>query len=72
MIIKQVNSRQLYSSIAEALQLARTSKEDVMVMFDNVFAFVNKDSVTKEVIAELYNKMSERNFMNAFIRPRNK
>ena len=72
MIKKQVNNRQLQTDIKEAIQLARTSKEDVMVIFDDVFAFVNKDSVADKVIGELYYKMSQRNFINAFIRPRNK
>ena len=72
MIKKQVNNRQLQTGIIEAIQLAQASKEDVMVIFDNVFAFVNKDSVPDKVIGELYYKMSQRNFINAFIRPRNK
>ena len=72
MVEKKVNNRQLQTDIKEAIQLARTSKEDVMVIFDNVFAFVNKDSVADKVIGELYYKMSQRNFINAFIRPRNK
>ena len=72
MIQKTVRNRNAESDIKDAIQLAKTMNQDVMVMFDNVFAFVNKDSVVKNVMAELYNKMSERNFMNAFIRPRNK
>ena len=72
MIEKKVSNRQLQTDIKEVIQLARTSKEDVMVIFDNVFAFVNKDSVADKVIGELYYKMSQRNFINAFIRPRNK
>ena len=72
MIEKKVNNRQPQTDIKEAIQLARTSKEDVMVIFDDVFAFVNKDSVADKVIGELYYKMSQRNFINAFIRPRNK
>ena len=72
MIEKKVNNRQPQTDIKEAIQLAQASKEDVMVIFDDVFAFVNKDSIAKEIMAELYTKMSERNFMNACIRPRNK
>ncbi|MBO7042654.1 MAG: hypothetical protein J6W08_02190 [Alphaproteobacteria bacterium] len=72
MIEKKVNNRQPQTDIKEAIQLAQASKEDVMVIFDNVFAFVNKDSVADKVIGELYYKMSQRNFINAFIRPRNK
>ncbi|MBR0212185.1 MAG: hypothetical protein IJQ55_01135 [Alphaproteobacteria bacterium] len=72
MIEKKVNNRQPQTDIKEAIQLAQASKEDVMVIFDDVFAFVNKDSVPDKVIGELYYKMSQRNFINAFIRPRNK
>ena len=72
MIQKTVRNRNTESDIKDAIQLAKTMNQDVMIMFDNVFAFVNKDSVVEDVMAELYNKMSERNFINAFIRPRNK
>ena len=71
MIQVTVTNRNTEACIEKAIQLSKKLNQDVVVMFDNVFAFVNKDSIAKEIMAELYTKMSERNFMNACIRPRN-
>ena len=70
MIQVMVTNRNTEVCIKEAIQLSKKLNQDVMVVFDNVFAFVNKDSVASHVQGELYGKMSSRNFINSFIRPR--
>lgn len=70
MIQVTVTNRNTEVCIKKAIRLSTDLNQDVMVVFDDVFAFVNKDSVASQVQGELYEKMSSRNFINSIIRPR--
>lgn len=73
MITKQVAActRRPRQDIQEAIDLARQTNDDVMLVFGDVVTFVNKDSKVGAIIPEIYEKMNLRNYIH-FINPRQK
>ncbi len=73
MITKQVAvwTRRPRQDIQEAIDLARQTNDDVMLVFDDIVTFVNKDSKVDAIIPEIYEKMNLRNYIH-FINLRQK
>ncbi len=65
MITKQISActKRPHQEIQAGIDLAKQTNEEVMLVFGDVVAFVNKDSVMGTVVSELYEKMNLRNYI---------
>ena len=56
MITKQISActKRPHQEIQAGIDLAKQTNEEVMLVFGDVVAFVNKDSVMGTVVSELY------------------